>query len=93
VGRYIDHGLLSKNGCLILNPASHLRLHDNLQGGYFKKIKFVVKFTYTKSDNLYSQIDVNIDDIPYHTKEEEVELNNTSNVHWVSLSKSTVLTH
>jgi hypothetical protein len=72
VGRYIDHILHSKNGCLILDPASHLRLHDNLQGGYFKKIKFIVKLTYKKSDNLYSQIDANIDGIPYHTKEEEV---------------------
>jgi hypothetical protein len=35
-----------------------------------KKIKFAIKLTYTKSDNLYLQIDVNI----YHTKEEEVEL-------------------
>jgi hypothetical protein len=37
VGRYIDHVLRSKNGCLILNPASHLKLHDNLKGGYFTK--------------------------------------------------------
>jgi hypothetical protein len=64
VGRYIDHVLRSKNGCLIINPAIHLRLHDNLQGGYFKKIKFIVKLTYTKSDNLYSQKDANIDGIP-----------------------------
>jgi hypothetical protein len=34
VGRYIDHVLRSKHGCLILNPASHLKLHDNLEGGY-----------------------------------------------------------
>jgi hypothetical protein len=73
VGRYIDHFIRSKNGCLIINPASYLRLHDNLQG-YFKKIKFIVKLTYTKSDNLYSQIDANIDGIPYHKKEEEDEL-------------------
>jgi hypothetical protein len=74
VGRYIDHVLRSKNVCLILNPASHLRLHDNLQGGYFKKIKFLVKLTCTKSDNLYSQIHASIDGIPYHTTEEEFEL-------------------
>jgi hypothetical protein len=74
VGRNIDHVLRSKNGCLILNPASHLRLHDNLQGGYFKKIKFIVKLTYTKSDNLYSKIYANINGITYHTNEEEVEL-------------------
>jgi hypothetical protein len=65
---------VEKNRCLILNPASHLKLHDNLHGGYFKEIKFVVKLTYKKSENPYSQIDVNIDGIPYHTKEEEVEL-------------------
>jgi hypothetical protein len=70
VGRYIDHVLGSKDGCPILNPSSHLRSHDNLQGGYFKKIKFIVKLTYRKSENLYSQIDVNIDGISYHTKEE-----------------------
>jgi hypothetical protein len=63
-----------ENGCLILNPASHLRFHDNLQGGYFKKIKFIVKLTYKKSDNIYSQIDANIDGIPYDTKEKEDEL-------------------
>jgi hypothetical protein len=74
VGIYIDHVLRSKNGSLNLNPASHLKLHDNLQGGYFKKMKFVVKLAYTKSENLYSQIDASIDGIPYHTKEEEVEL-------------------
>jgi hypothetical protein len=74
VGRYIDHVLHSKNGCLILNPVSHLKLHDNLHGGYFKKINFVVKLTYTKSKNIYSQIDASIDGIPYQTKEEEVEL-------------------
>jgi hypothetical protein len=67
-GRYIDHVLHSKNGCLILNPASHLKLHDNLQGGYFKKIKFIVKLTYTQSENIYSQIDVSIDGVPYQTK-------------------------
>jgi hypothetical protein len=49
VGRYIDHVLRSKNGYHILNPASHLKLHDNLEGGYFTKIKFVIKLTYTKS--------------------------------------------
>jgi hypothetical protein len=49
VGRYIDHFICSKDGCLILNPASHLILHDNLQCGYFKKIKFIIKLTYTKS--------------------------------------------
>jgi hypothetical protein len=30
VGRYIDHVRHSKTGCLILNPASYLNLHDNL---------------------------------------------------------------
>jgi hypothetical protein len=74
VGRYIDHVLHIKNGCLILNPASHLKLHDNLQDDHFKKIKFVVKLTYTKSENLYSQMYASIDGIPYHTKEEEIEL-------------------
>jgi hypothetical protein len=74
VGIYIDHVLRIKNVCLILNPASHLRLHENLHGGYFKHIKFVVKLTYTTSDNQYSQIDASIDGIPYHTQEEEVEL-------------------
>jgi hypothetical protein len=48
VGRYINHVLCSRNGCLIINPASHLRLHNNLEGGYFKDIKFVVKLAYTK---------------------------------------------
>jgi hypothetical protein len=73
VGRYIDHVLRSKNGCLILNPASHLKLHDSLHGGYFKEIKFIVKLTYTKSDDPFSQIHTSIDGIPYLTKEEEVE--------------------
>jgi hypothetical protein len=73
VGRNIDHVLRRKNGCLILNPASHLKLYDNLHRGYFKEIKFVVKLTFTKSASMYSQIDVSIDDIPYHIKEEEVE--------------------
>jgi hypothetical protein len=73
VGIYIDNVIRSKNGCLILNPASHLKLHDKLHGGYFKEIKFVVKLTYTKSENSYSQIYSSIDGIPYHTKEEEVE--------------------
>jgi hypothetical protein len=68
VSRYIDHVLRSKNGCLILNPASYLKVHDNLQGGYFKKIKFVLKLTYKKSENQYSQIDASIEGIPYHTK-------------------------
>jgi hypothetical protein len=74
VGKYIDHVLRSNNGCLILNPASHLKLHDNLHGGYFKKIKFIVKLTYTKSDDPFSQIHTSIDFIPYHTKEDEFEL-------------------
>jgi hypothetical protein len=74
VGIYIDHVLCSKNGCLILNPASHLKLHHNLHGGYLKEIKFIVKLTCTKSENPYSQIDASIDGIPYHKKEEEVEL-------------------
>jgi hypothetical protein len=74
VGRYIDHVLHRKNECLILNPSSHLILHDNLQSGYFKHIKFIVKLTYTTYNNLYSQIDAIIDGITYHTKEEEVEL-------------------
>jgi hypothetical protein len=54
VGRYIEHVLHRKNGCLILNPASHLKLHDKLHGGYFKEIKFIVKLTYTKSDDPFS---------------------------------------
>jgi hypothetical protein len=74
VGRYIDHFLHSKNGCLILNPASHLRLYHNLQGGYFKEDKFVVKLAYTKSEDPCSEIYVNLEGIPYHTKEEEAEL-------------------
>jgi hypothetical protein len=68
VGRYIDHVLRSKNGCLILNPASHLKLHDNLKGGYFTKVKFVIKLTYTKAEDPYSQIHTSIDCVPYHTK-------------------------
>jgi hypothetical protein len=74
VGRYIDHVLRSKNGCLILNPASHLKLHDNLEGGYFTKIKFVIKLTYTKSEDPYSKIHTSIDGVPYHTKEEELDV-------------------
>jgi hypothetical protein len=74
VGRYIDHILRSKNGCLILNPASHLKLHDNLKGGYFTKIKFVIKLTYKKSEDLYSEIHTSIDGVPYHTKEEELDV-------------------
>jgi hypothetical protein len=74
VGRYTDHVLCSKNGCLILNLASHLKLHENLHGGYFKELKFIIKLTYTKSDDMFSQIHTSIDGIPYHTKEEEVEL-------------------
>jgi hypothetical protein len=72
VGRYIDHVPRSKNGCLILIliPASHLKLHDNLEGGYFTKIKFVIKLTYTKSEDPYSEIHTSIDGVPYHTKEE-----------------------
>jgi hypothetical protein len=72
VGRYIDHVLRRKNGCLILNPASHLKLHDNLERGYFKKIKFVIKLTYTKSEDPYSEIHTSIYGVPYHTKEEEL---------------------
>jgi hypothetical protein len=64
----------NKHCCLILNPASNLRLHDNLQGAYFKSIKFIIKLSYKKTDNIYSKLDVNIEGIPYHTKEEEVEL-------------------
>jgi hypothetical protein len=60
VGRYIDHVLRSKHGCLILNPASHLKLHENLEGGYFTKIKFVIKLTYTKSEDPYSEIHTSI---------------------------------
>jgi hypothetical protein len=74
VGKYIDHVLHRKNRCFILNPASYLKLHDSLHGGYFKEIKFVVKLTYKKSENWYSQIDASIDGIPYHAKENEVEL-------------------
>jgi hypothetical protein len=74
VGRYIDHVLRSKNGCLILNPASNLKLHDNLEGGYFTKIKFVIKLTYTKSEDPYSEIHTSIDGVPYHTKEEELDV-------------------
>jgi hypothetical protein len=73
VGRYIDYVLCSKNGCLILNPANHLKLHDNLHGGYFKEIKFIVKLTYKKSDDPFSQIYRSIDGIPYHTKKLEIE--------------------
>jgi hypothetical protein len=64
VGRYIDHVLHSKNGCLSLNTA----------GGYFKEIKFIIKLTNTKSDDPLLQIHTSIDGIPYYTKEEEVEL-------------------
>jgi hypothetical protein len=71
VGRYIDHILPSKNGCLILNPA---RLHDNLEGGYFTKIKFVIKLTYTRSEDPYSQIHTSIEGVPYYTKEEELDV-------------------
>jgi hypothetical protein len=74
MGRYIDHVLHSKNGCLILNPASHLKLHDNLEGGYFTQVKFVIKLTYTKSEDPYSQIHTSIDGVPYHTKEEELDV-------------------
>jgi hypothetical protein len=74
VGRYIDHVLRSKNGCLILNPASHLKLHDNLEGGYFTKIKFDIKHTYTRSEDPYCQIHTSIDGVPYHTKEEELDV-------------------
>jgi hypothetical protein len=74
VGRYIDHVLRSKNGCLILNPASHLKLHDNLKGGYFTKVKFVIKLMYTKSEDPYSQIHTSIDGVPYHTKEGELDV-------------------
>jgi hypothetical protein len=65
---------VAKNGCLILNPASHLKLHDNLEGGYFTKIKFVIKLTYTRSEDTYSQIHTSIDGVPYQTKEEEEEI-------------------
>jgi hypothetical protein len=68
VGGYIYHVLHSKNGCLILNPASHLKLHYNLEGGYFTKIKFVIKLTYTKSEDQHSEIHTSIDGVPYHTK-------------------------
>jgi hypothetical protein len=63
VGRYIDHVLCSKNGCLILDPTSHLKLHNNIEGGYFTKIKFVIKLTYTKSEDPYSQIHTSIDGV------------------------------
>jgi hypothetical protein len=51
VGRYIDHVLRSKKGSMILNPASHLRLHHNLEDGYFKEIKFVFKLTCNRSED------------------------------------------
>jgi hypothetical protein len=66
--------LRSKNGCLILNPASHLKLHDNLEGGHFTRIKFVIKLTYTKSEDPYSEIHTSIDGVPHHTKEEELDV-------------------
>jgi hypothetical protein len=74
VGRYIDHVLRSKHGCLILNPASHLKLHDNLKSGYFTKVKFVNKLAYTKSEDPYSQIHTSIDGVPYHTNDEELDV-------------------
>jgi hypothetical protein len=74
VGRYIDHVLRSKSECLILNPARNLKLHDNVEGGYFTKIKFVIKLTYTKSEDPYSKIHTIIDGVPYHTKEEELDV-------------------
>jgi hypothetical protein len=70
IGRYIDHVLCSRNGCLILNPASHLRVYDNLERGYFKEINFVVKLTYTKSEDTYSEMDMSVEGVSYHTKEE-----------------------
>jgi hypothetical protein len=45
-----------------------------LRGGSFKDINFVVKITYAKSDNTYSEIDVSVKVITYHKKEEEAEL-------------------
>jgi hypothetical protein len=74
VGRYIDHILRSKNRCLILNPASHLKLHDSLEDGYFTKIKSVIKLTYTKSEDPYLEIHTSIDVVPYHTEEEESDV-------------------
>jgi hypothetical protein len=68
VGRYIDHVLRRKNGCFILNPGSHLKLRDNLKGGYFTKVKLVIKLTYIKSKDPYSQIHTSIYGVPYHTK-------------------------
>jgi hypothetical protein len=49
-----------------------LKLHDNLKGGYFTKVKFVIKLTYTKYEDPYSQIHTSIDGVPYDTKEEEL---------------------
>jgi hypothetical protein len=51
-----------------------LKLHDNLEGGYFTKIKFVIKLTYTESKDPYSKIHTSIDGVYYHTKEEELDV-------------------
>jgi hypothetical protein len=37
---YIDHVIRITNGCLVLNPESHLRLHDNLEGGELQRHQF-----------------------------------------------------
>jgi hypothetical protein len=51
-----------------------LKLHDNLEGGTFTKIKFVIKLTYTKSEDPYSKIHTSIYGFPSHAKEEELDV-------------------
>jgi hypothetical protein len=51
-----------------------LKLYDNLEGGYFTKIKFFIKLAYTRSEDPYSQIHTSIDGVPYHTKEVELDV-------------------
>jgi hypothetical protein len=51
-----------------------LKLNDNLEGGYFTKIKSVIKLTYTKSEDPYLEINSIIDCGPYHTEEEEPDV-------------------
>jgi hypothetical protein len=54
-----------------MNPVYHLKLHDNLMGGYFKTINMVVKLKYSREDTSTSKLDVDLDGVPFHTLHDE----------------------
>jgi hypothetical protein len=64
----------SKHGCLIINPASHLKLHGNLQGAYFMKISMGVKLTCDRPYAPPAHIELDLEGIPYRSLHEKTNL-------------------